>query len=678
MAYCLNPVCPQPQNRADVRFCQSCGSSLILANRYKSESLLGKGGFGRTLLASVVSSDEADDSETAGDRCVIKQIYRVPAGTNAAFKAEAKRLEQLGKHPQIPRLLASVENELGQFLVQEFAPGKNLEELVETEGTWDEDRVRSLLNSLIPVLQYVHSFKVIHRDIKPANIVQRQSDSPMLVDFGAAKWIGQTVGKTVIGSAGYAAPEQSMGQATFASDIYSLGLTCLHLLTGLHPFELYSASEDLWVWQDYLPEPISPGLAQVLDKMVARSLQIRCATMDAVAVDLKASVRSQFSGARQLLERAKDSVLPFQNALKGESLTEALRQKIIPGPSSKQLAQAPVIIDPQTWIVRRRMAMPMGLTHSISVNPGVALFATASSDGAIRLWDIADGKLIHTFERKRFIGDGHSAAVTDVQFHPDGRALYSASDDGTLKEWDSQEHQFMNTLPSAGWTPTALAVSSNGTTLISANSDGRIVLWDLATLKPTGQLTQHQQRVNGVTLSQKGNLLASAGEDGTVRLWQYQPHQIPHLIRTVRLESSGSNLQSFGGFTDTKRGAIAVALQSAKRPAQPSYLVAATRSKVWRYALTPQFEAKDPTEIYQSSSGIRAIALSQTGILAIGTEDRVLTLWQLSTGECVAELKHDWGVSAIAFSPDGQILISASADETLFIWQKDDSPQPLQ
>ena len=634
--------------------------------------MLGKGGFGRTLLAKMVSDK---DAESAGDRCVIKQIYGVPAETSDVFKAEARRLTQLGKHPQIPRLLDAIETSLGQFLVQEFAPGKTLETLTVKDGAWDEDTVRSLLISLIAVLQYVHSFKVIHRDIKPANIIQGdRQNSPMLVDFGAAKWIGKTAAKTVIGSAGYAAPEQSMGQATFASDVYSLGLTCLHLLTGLHPFELYSAAEDRWVWQDYLPEPVSSQLAQVLDRMVARSLQERYATMDEVAAALKASKRSQLGTAQQLFERAKASVLPLQSVLKGEALTDALKKM---APSQPEKSLAPIIVDPQAWKVHRRIAIPMGLTQAVTVSWTVPMFATGGSDGAIRLWDLNDGQLLHTFARKRFAGDGHSAAVVDVQFHPDGRALYSASDDGTLKEWDAWEYQLMNTLPSTGWTPTALAVSSDGTTLVSPNSDGRIVLWDIAALEAIGQLSQHQSRVNGLALGVSGNLLASAGEDGTLRLWRYSSGSVPQLAKVVRIESATSTLKGLGGFADDRHGVVAILLQRddasdlQSSDSDAPYLIAATRDTVWRYALTPQFEVRDGTVVCRSDSAIRAIALSKDGTLAVGTEDRTLRLWDLSLAECVAELKHDWGVSAIAFSPNGEALITASADETLFIWQKD-------
>ena len=672
MAYCLNPVCPQPQNRADANFCLSCGSLLTLDGKYRAEALLGKGGFGRTLIAKIVLDEDSSDEATC---CVIKQIYPVPSSTRSVFQSEARRLEQLGKHPQIPRLLASVENDLGQFLVQEFAPGETLEVWVAREGTREEAEVRSLLCSLVSILQYVHSFKVIHRDIKPANVVRGSSanqDSLMLVDFGAAKWIGKTAAKTVIGSAGYAAPEQSMGQATFASDIYSLGLTCLHLLTGMHPFELYSAVEDRWVWRDYLPATVSAGFAQILDRMVARLLQERYATMDEVAAALKATERFSFgaasptiAGAKQLFEKAKASALPWQNVLEGNRLTEAI-QKLAPVSSSTK-SLPPVVFDLQPWRLHQRIVAPVGLIEAISASSTAPIFATAGSDKAVRVWDLADGKLLHTFARKRFAREGHSAAVIDVQFHPDGRALYSASQDGTLKEWDAWEYELMNTLPSTGWTPTALAVSSDGTTLVNANSDGRIAIWDIATLAVTGQLAQHQNRVNAIALSPSGDLLASAGEDNTVRLWQFAGGQTPQLAKVLRFDSA--TLPGFGDLADERKGAVAVALQRSQE-VKVFYLVVATCDTVWRYEVTSQCQVRQETVFCRSESAIRAIALSQDGILAVGTEDRLLRLWQVETGACVAELKHDWGIRAIAFSADGKRLITASADETLFLWER--------
>ena len=262
MVYCPNPVCPKPENPGAANFCQTCGSILTVGDRYRLQSLLGKGGFGRTFLATQLT---AAVGQARLSQCVIKQVYLSSSSPESKFSAEAERLQRLGEHPQIPRLFEAIVSEQGHFLVQEYAAGQNLQEQVEIDGPWTEAPVRSLLESLVSVLQYVHSFEIIHRDIKPANVVSSRPSGnsepggtkrPMLVDFGAARSVRHSDAKTVIGSAGYAAPEQSMGQATFASDVYSLGLTCLYLLTGLHPFDLYSAVEDRWIWQDYLPTPI--------------------------------------------------------------------------------------------------------------------------------------------------------------------------------------------------------------------------------------------------------------------------------------------------------------------------------------------------------------------------------------------------------------------------------------
>lgn len=669
MAYCLNPICPQPQNLPSAAHCSTCATPLTLAGRYRLISPLGKGGFGRTFLAEAlpvasVTTAQTESKALASEAvsttpCVIKQLYESALAGEAEFQREAERLRQLGEHPQIPRLLAAIENEWGQFLVQEFASGDNLAQQIEAGGAWTETRVRSLLSSLVPVLQHVHSFDIIHRDIKPANIVLKSGgpssqdgqglgqNLPVLVDFGAAKWIRHTAANTVIGSAGYAAPEQSMGQATFASDIYSLGLTCLNLLTSIHPFSLYSAAEDRWVWRDYLPQSIEPRFAQVLDHMVARSLQQRYESMDQVALDLQFSQNPLVYAPKQLLDRATEAI-PSLKRLLGAKKTSIFTRRA-------------VVSAAQNWRRRDRLTHPIGVTQAIAVSPKAPIFATGSTDGSLRLWHLPSAQLVHTFHRRRLIGDGHSATITAVQFHPDGRALYSASADGTLKEWDSAERCLLNTLPTSGWTPTDLAITSDGTQLISPNSDGQIVLWDIATLLPIAQLAQHQQRVNAVACSTAGDLLISASDDGTVKLWRYLQGQ-PQLAETLTLNRKGRGEQK----------AIALALQTGVPDRTVHQLIVATTAgKVRLYGVNAQLHLSRPTDVYHSPNPITALALSAEGLLAIGSEDNVLTLWDIETGDCVAQLSHDWGIVAIAFSPDGQTLITASADEVVSIWQRD-------
>ncbi len=291
MTYCLNPDCQKPDLNPDIiRFCQSCGSNLLLKDRYRAIKLIGQGGFGRTFLAF-------DQDKPSKPYCVIKQFLYQGAGAQRAaelFEQEAVRLDDLGKHDQIPELFAHCSVEHRQYLVQEFIDGENLGTILENEGAFSEKKIKQLLNRLLPVLDFIHSHHVIHRDIKPENIIRRADGQLVLVDFGAAKHATiTTLAKTgtVIGSVEYTAPEQSRGKALFASDIYSLGVTCIHLLTQVPPFDLFSDSEDVWVWRSYLPKPLQDRhLGEVLDKMLQRATSRRYNTANEVLQDSSASI----------------------------------------------------------------------------------------------------------------------------------------------------------------------------------------------------------------------------------------------------------------------------------------------------------------------------------------------------------------------------------------------------
>jgi serine/threonine protein kinase len=272
MRQCLNPECLH-RNPDNFQFCQKCGSKLLLRERYAPQSILGQGGFGRTFLA-------IDEDKPSKPFCVIKQFLPQAQGTDSIEKAsqlfaqEAERLEELGKHPQIPELMAYFTADNRQYLVQEFVQGETLEAELNKNGVFAEKQIRELLIELLEILQFVHSKQVIHRDIKPENIIRRSADNKLfLVDFGAAKVVEQkqrTVTGTIIGSAEYCAPEQSMGKPKFISDLYSLGVTCLHLLTYISPFDLYDVMEGEWVWRDYLNgNVVSDELGKILERLAS-------------------------------------------------------------------------------------------------------------------------------------------------------------------------------------------------------------------------------------------------------------------------------------------------------------------------------------------------------------------------------------------------------------------------
>ncbi|MEG4457339.1 serine/threonine-protein kinase [Microcoleus sp. N9_A1] len=277
MSQCLNPDCLLQNPSGSTNFCHECGNKLLLGDRYRSQKIIGQGGFGRTFLA-------VDEYKPSKPPCVIKQFYPQFQGASSIQKAaelfelEAVRLEQLGKHSQIPELLAYFSQDERQYLVQEFIDGENLAQTLKSQGYFSETQIRNLLNNLLPVFEFIHSRQVIHRDIKPENIILQQDGQLVLVDFGAAKYATQTalaVTGTRIGTAGYTAPEQANGKAIHASDIYSLGVTCLCLLTEVEPIDLFDDSEFEWVWREHLKTSVSSELGQILDKMIQPAIKKR-------------------------------------------------------------------------------------------------------------------------------------------------------------------------------------------------------------------------------------------------------------------------------------------------------------------------------------------------------------------------------------------------------------------
>jgi ABC-type branched-subunit amino acid transport system substrate-binding protein/tRNA A-37 threonylcarbamoyl transferase component Bud32 len=275
MICCLNPDCQKPINTENVEWCLSCGSKLIplLRGRYQPIEPIGGGGFGRTYLAQ--------DTDNLNERCVIKQLApQLQSGSalkkaTQLFKLEAQRLKQLLEHPQIPSLYAYFEENNELYLVQQFVEGSNLSQELKQQGKFNESKIRELLQNLLPILDFVHQQNVVHRDMKPANIIRRDRDRQVvLIDFGvaqqqAAKPSANTA--TIVGSPGYTALEQmEKGEASASSDLYSLGVTCFHLLTNVHPFHLWAKFGYSWTsnWRKYLREPISKELASILDRML--------------------------------------------------------------------------------------------------------------------------------------------------------------------------------------------------------------------------------------------------------------------------------------------------------------------------------------------------------------------------------------------------------------------------
>lgn len=212
------------------------------------------------------------------------------------FERESKMLRHLD-HPQIPNFLDSFEIEDGDthefVLVQSYVEAKSLAEHIKAGRTFSDFDIKQIAESVLSILSYLHSRRpaVIHRDIKPSNILlgDRSGNSAgkvYLVDFGSVQTpVAKTTDTfTVVGSYGYMAPEQFIGKASPASDLYSLGMTLIYLATGQHPAELSTNNSD----SDWRADiQLSPYLTKWIKRLTEPELSRRLKTVEEAQDHLK-------------------------------------------------------------------------------------------------------------------------------------------------------------------------------------------------------------------------------------------------------------------------------------------------------------------------------------------------------------------------------------------------------
>lgn len=386
--HCVNPDCatPFPQKRGN-KFCQSCGSPILLHDRYLPLQQLGHGGFAVTYTVY--------DTQTQQER-VLKVLTETGPKAVALFEQEAQVLASL-RHPGIPQVEAGsyFEISIGHptqrslwGLVMEKINGQTLEDVLrQNPQGCSEAKVINWFHQAIDVLQQLHQQQIIHRDLKPANFMLRHETGQLVViDFGGAKqmqWQQASVqpSSTRLVSPGYSPPEQIAGGTVQpASDFYALGRTLIHLLTGCYPPDLEDPMTGELQWRSSVQ--VGDALADLLDEMVRFDVRQRPANADVIQTRLCqiASLPTVLRSASRLAAKEQPPAIRCQEKTVGQTVLQL--ENALPPARAKRTSQPNLLQLRKSQLgtaqSKRRLATPANATAAqVST---IGLFSTALLD----------------------------------------------------------------------------------------------------------------------------------------------------------------------------------------------------------------------------------------------------------------------------------------------------------
>ncbi len=323
---------------------------------------------------------------------------------------------------------------------------------------------------------------------------------------------------------------------------------------------------------------------------------------------------------------------------------------------------------------------------AFAFSPDCQIIATGSADYTIKIWNVRTGECLRTLQE-------HTNKIYSVAFSPDGGILASASEDQTIRLWNVNTGKCLQTLQGhTDWVWSVTFNPKNPNILASASSDGSVKLWDVNTGKFFKSLTGHSRDVLSVSFSPSGQSVASSGEDNTVKLWNIHTGECQ-----ITLEGHEKQVYSVRFSPDLNSNIIASCSQDRTiklwdiKTGECLFNLLGHESQVWAIDFNPDGRtllscSDDQTiRLWDVGTGtclnvvqgytrdVYSVAFSpllpdNKIILASGRDDRSIGLWDLNTYEYHSLIGHQGRIRSVAFSPDGQILASSSADNTVKLW----------
>jgi WD40 repeat protein len=313
---------------------------------------------------------------------------------------------------------------------------------------------------------------------------------------------------------------------------------------------------------------------------------------------------------------------------------------------------------------------------AVAFSPNGQFLVTGSEDRTVRLWNVSLGVCIRIFE-------GHASRVWTVAFSPDGQMLASGSDDQTVKFWEVNAGRCLKTLQGQNNWVWSIAFSPAGNQLVSGTEDRTVRVWDVNTGQCCEVFQGHSGRVWSVAFSPKGDIVASGSDDQTIKFWQNhsssaeqdQGITVGRCLKTLRGQAGavrrvvfspdGLLLASNSGDSNVQLWDVSQLYAQPQAQAKPAALGRFTASR------DAEWFSGQSVQTFEGHNGrIFSIAFSPDGqYLVTGSEDQTVRLWRVSTGECLSVFEgHAKAVESIAFSSDGVTIASGSDDQTIRLW----------
>ncbi|MEO6392018.1 MAG: serine/threonine-protein kinase [Pyrinomonadaceae bacterium] len=684
----------------------------VLQNRYQIVRPLGQGGMGAVY--------EAIDQRV---NCLVavKETFGGQNDYRRAFEREASLLANL-RHPTLPKVMDHFTDEHGQFLVMEFIAGNDLGELIKLRArAFDTDDVMRWGDILLGTLEYLHGRNpaVLHRDIKPSNLKLTKEGELFLLDFGLAKGAAgempaaMMTSRSVVGYTPIYSPlEQIYGQGTDPrSDLYALGATLYHLITGMPPID---APARFLASDEERPDPIRPArelnpdvserVSQVIERAMAMRRKDRPESALALRHELRAAViadRREFgtsSADDTSFSPDPFDTTPIISSPRSHSRSDSRSgpdsvTEIDPAPSNPRLAptaplwtrssspsssapSAPPEAAPKTMPISLSMStapenVPPAATKRnplLFVGIGAAILIVlvgavlgvrallnrpaATTPTQIAAQGPSAPAPAATVERPSGRSLGTLTAqskVFEVAVGPDGKTVAAVGDESAVHYWRVNGDEKLTDLIGHTKTARSVAISPDGQIVASGSDDNLIRLWRASDGQILQTLTGHTDWVFRLAFSTDGKTLASASGDKTVRLWNV---------------ADGLQISSL---TTPDSAELIVTLSQDLR------MVALYHPQTKRVRLWSIADNQLITELSGRQMEVSGGAFTPDGkTLALGSKDGSVSLWRLD-GQSIRNLKGARGTTgSVAFNANGQVLAVGTQDGSIWLWKVSD------